>query len=229
MVAIRFGRARSATIRVSIRFCASLSAYRDAAVLFKLLDVLVAPAQPVPGLAGRFGCAAGFNAYGAEWDDRTAIEWSAHRLLRRQIAGQYAVNAASRAAGQKSQYWAKVPNGEGVHAATSTVDPAPKLAVAVIVSAIRRADTSSSLLAHYSTCSRHPSGTAPNGLKQPSRPSLAPGENEAGSDSPVPASPRLFTRPLALETWLIPRRTAPRPGPSRSSPVFTDSGTSMGG
>ena len=131
-----------------MRFCASLSAYRDAAVLFKLLDVLVAAAQPVPGLVGGFGCAAGFNAHGAERDGRTAIEWSAHCLASRQIARQYAVNMASRAAGQKSQYWAesqywaKAQTGEVVHAAASTVDPAPDWADEVIVSVIRRADTS---------------------------------------------------------------------------------------
>ena len=155
-----------------MRFCASLSAYRDAAVLFKLLDVLVAAAQPVPGLVGGFGCAAGFNAHGAERDDGTAIEWSAHCLAGRQIARQYAVNMASRAAVQKSQYWAKAQNGEVLHAATSTVDPAPDWADEVIVSAIRRADTSGSLLDHYSNCSRHQSGPSPDGPNNRSLPSL---------------------------------------------------------
>lgn len=70
-----------------MRFCASLSAYRDAAVLLKFLDVLVAAAQPVPGLVGGFGCAAGFNAHGTEKDDGTAIEWSADCLASRRIAG----------------------------------------------------------------------------------------------------------------------------------------------
>ena len=210
-------------------FCASLSAYRDAAVLFKLLDVFVAPAQSVPGLVGGVGCAAGFNAHGAERDDRTAIEWSAHRLLRRQIARQYEVNMASRAAGQTSQYWAKAPNGEVVHAATSTVDPVPNSAGEVIVSAIRRADTSRSLLGHYSTCSRRRRAQSLMDQNNRSRPSLELGEPEAGWHSPVPASPRLFTRPLALETCLIPRLTAPRLGPSRPSPAYTDSGTSTDG
>jgi hypothetical protein len=106
-VAIRSARRRCSAIHISMRFCASLSAYRGAAVLFKLLDVLVAAAQPVPGLVGGFYCAAGFNAHGADRDDGTAIEWSALSLTGRQIARQYAVKMASRAAGQKSQYRAK--------------------------------------------------------------------------------------------------------------------------
>jgi hypothetical protein len=65
---------------------------------------------------------------------------------------------ASSAAGQKSQYWAKAQNGEVVHDATSTVDPAPGRAGEAIVSPSPRADTSSSLLDHYSTCSRQQSG-----------------------------------------------------------------------
>jgi hypothetical protein len=131
-------------------------------VSFKLLDVLVAAAQLVPRLVGSFCCAAGFNAHGAERDRGTAIEWSAHCLASRQIAIQYAVKMASRTAGQKSQYWAKAQNGEVVHAAaTSTVDPAPDWAGEVIFSTIRRADTSSSILDHYSTCSRHQSGPGP--------------------------------------------------------------------
>jgi len=190
-VAIRSARGRCSTIRISMRFCASLSAYRDAAVLFKLLDVLVAAAQPVPGLVGGFGCAAGFNAHGAERDGGAAIEWSAHCLANRQIARQYAVNMASRAAGQKSQYWAKAQNGEVVHAATSTVDPAPDWADEVIVSAIRRADTSSSLLAHYSTCSRHQSARPlMDQTTAAGPPSAALGEPEPGWHSPIPASPR---------------------------------------
>jgi hypothetical protein len=59
------------------------SAYRGEAVLFKLLDVLLAAARHVPGLVGGFCCAAGFNAYGAERDGGTAIEWSAHCLASR--------------------------------------------------------------------------------------------------------------------------------------------------
>jgi hypothetical protein len=63
------------------------------------------------------------------------------------------VRTASRAAGPKSQYWAEAQNGEGVHDATSTVNPAPPdRAGEVIVSAKPRADTSSSLLDYYSTC-----------------------------------------------------------------------------
>jgi hypothetical protein len=60
--------------------CVSLSAYRGAAVLFKLLDVLVAAAQPVPRLVGGFCCAPGFNAHGAERNGGTVIEWCAHCL-----------------------------------------------------------------------------------------------------------------------------------------------------
>jgi hypothetical protein len=81
-VAIRSARRRCCTIHISMRFCASLSAYRGAAVLLKLLDVLVAAAQPVRGLVGGFCCAAGFNAHGAERERGTAIEWSAHCLAR---------------------------------------------------------------------------------------------------------------------------------------------------
>jgi hypothetical protein len=70
----------SATVPIFMRLCASLSAYRGAAVLFKLLDVSVAAAQPVPRLLGGFCCAAGFNAHGAERNGGTAIEWCAHCL-----------------------------------------------------------------------------------------------------------------------------------------------------
>jgi hypothetical protein len=127
-----------------MRFCASLSAYRGAAVLLKLLDVLVAAAQPVRGLVGGFCCAAGFNAHGADRERGTAIEWSTHCLAGRQIARRYAVTIASRGAGQKSQYWAKAQNGEVDHAATSTGRPAPPTGTReVIVSAIQRPDTSS--------------------------------------------------------------------------------------
>jgi hypothetical protein len=56
------------------------------------------------------------------------------------------VTIASRAEGQKSQYWAKAQKGEVVHDATSTVDPAPDRAGEAIVSANPRADMSSSLL-----------------------------------------------------------------------------------
>jgi hypothetical protein len=111
-----------------MRFCASLSTYREAAMLFKLLNVLVAAAQPVPGLAGGFYCAAGFNAYGAEKDRGTAIEWRALCLARWQIATKCVVKSASPAAGQKSQYWAKAQNGEVVHGAPRLlVPPAPPL------------------------------------------------------------------------------------------------------
>jgi len=159
-VAIRCARRRCSTIHISMRFCASLSAYRGAAVLFKLLDVLVAAAQPVPGLVGGFCCAARFNAHGAERDGGTAIEWCAHCLASRLIARRYAVTVASRAAGQKSQYWAKAENGEVVYHATSTVGPAPGRASEAIVSSSPRADTSSSLLDRYSNCSRHQSTVA---------------------------------------------------------------------
>ncbi len=53
---------------------------------------------------------------------------------------------ASRAAGQKSQYWAKAQKGEAAHGATSTVDFAPDWAGEAIDSASLRADTSNSLL-----------------------------------------------------------------------------------
>jgi hypothetical protein len=58
--------------------CASFSAYRGAAVLFKLFYVLVAAAQLVPRLVRGFCCAAAINAHGAQRDGGTAIEWSAH-------------------------------------------------------------------------------------------------------------------------------------------------------
>jgi hypothetical protein len=87
-----------------------LSAYRGAAVLFKFLDVLIAAAQPVPRLVGGFCCAAGFNAHGADRNGGTAIEWCAQWSASRQIARRYAVTTASRAAGQKSQYWVKTQN-----------------------------------------------------------------------------------------------------------------------
>jgi hypothetical protein len=110
-VAIRCARRRCSTIHISMRFCASLPAYRGAAMLFKLLDVLVAAAQQVARLVGGFCCVARLNAHGAERDGRTAIEWCAHCLASRSIARRYAVSVASRAAGQKSQYWT---NGEVV-------------------------------------------------------------------------------------------------------------------
>jgi hypothetical protein len=65
---------------------------------------------------------------------------------------QHAVMHVSRAARQKSQDWAEAQNGEVVHDATSTVDPAPGWAGKAIVSANPDADTSSSLLVDYSTC-----------------------------------------------------------------------------
>jgi hypothetical protein len=97
----------------------------------------------VPRLVAGFCCAAGFKAHDAESDGGTAIEWCAQCLASRSIARQYAVTTASRAVGQKSQYWAEALNGEAVHDATSTVDPAPGRAGDAIVSAIPRADTSS--------------------------------------------------------------------------------------
>jgi hypothetical protein len=124
-VAIRSARTRCCTIHISMRVCASLSAYRGAAMLLKLSDVSVAAAQPVPGLVGGFGCAAGLNAHRAERQRGTAIEWSAHCLASRPIARRYAVTIASRAEGQKSQYWAKAQTAQVVHAATSTNRPAP--------------------------------------------------------------------------------------------------------
>lgn len=63
--------------------------------------------------------------------------------------------------GQKSPYGAKAHNREGIHDAASTVDAAPHRAVKVIVSPRPRADMSSSLLDHYSTCSRCQSGPGP--------------------------------------------------------------------
>jgi hypothetical protein len=65
--------------------CVSLSAYRGAAVLFKLLDVLVAATQPVPRLVGGFCYAAGFNAHGAQRNGGTAVEWCAQCLAGRWI------------------------------------------------------------------------------------------------------------------------------------------------
>ena len=128
-VAIRSARRRRSAIRMSTRFCASLSAYRGAAVLFKVSDVLVAAAQPISGLVGGFGGPARFNAHGAERDDGAAVKWCARCLAsQRHIARKYAVNMASPAAGQKSQYWAKPQDSEVVHAATPTlVPPAPRL------------------------------------------------------------------------------------------------------
>jgi hypothetical protein len=126
--------------------CASLSAYRGAAVSFQLLDVLVAAAQMVPRLVGGFCCAASFNAQDAERDAGTAIERCAHCWAGREIARQRAMMIASRAAGHKPQYWAKAPNGEVVHDATSTVDPAPDRPAETIVSASPPPGTSSSLL-----------------------------------------------------------------------------------
>lgn len=73
-MAIRPGRRWCSTIHMSKGFCASLSAYRSASVLFKLSDVLVAAAQLVPRLVGGFCCAASFNAHGAERDGGTAVE-----------------------------------------------------------------------------------------------------------------------------------------------------------
>ena len=147
---------------LSYRHALSLSAYRGAAVLFQFLDVLVAAAHLIPRLVGSFCCAAIFNAQGAERESRTAIEWCARWLASRESAArQHAVTTASRAAGPKSQHWAKVPNGEVVHNATSTVDPAPNRASETIVPVSPRADTSSSLLDHYSTCSRHQPGLRP--------------------------------------------------------------------
>lgn len=76
-VASRSARRRCFTTHISMRFCASLSAYRGAAVLLKFLDVLVAAAQPVPRLVGGFCYAAGFNAHGADRNGGTAVEWCA--------------------------------------------------------------------------------------------------------------------------------------------------------
>ena len=91
---------RSARRRCStIHMCASLSAYRGAAALFKLSDVSVAAAQQVPRLVGGFCWEASFNAHGAERDDGTALEWCARCLASRQTAGQDAVTMASRAVG----------------------------------------------------------------------------------------------------------------------------------
>jgi hypothetical protein len=71
----------SSTIPTSMGLCASLSAHRGAAVLFKLLDVSIAAAQPVRRLVGGFCCAASFNAHGAErWNrDRVVRSLSGHR------------------------------------------------------------------------------------------------------------------------------------------------------
>lgn len=82
-VASRSARSRCSTIHISMRFCASLSAYRGAAVLFKFFDVLVAAAQLIPRLVGGFCCAASFNAHGAERDGGTAVEWCAHCVASR--------------------------------------------------------------------------------------------------------------------------------------------------
>ena len=64
----------------------SLSAQGGAAVLFKLLDVLVAAAQAVPGLVGGFSRAAGFDAHTAEKNDGTEIDWCAGSLTNGRIA-----------------------------------------------------------------------------------------------------------------------------------------------
>jgi hypothetical protein len=63
-----------------------LSAQGGAAVLFKLLDVLVAAAQAVPGLVGGFSRAAGFDAHTAEKNDGTEIDWRAGSLTNGRIA-----------------------------------------------------------------------------------------------------------------------------------------------
>jgi hypothetical protein len=150
--AIHSGRRRCSTIHISKRFCESLSAYRSAAVLFKLSDVFVTAAQLIPRLVSGFCCATSFNAHGAERDGGTAVERCADCLTGRSTARQHAVAHASRAARQKSQHWAEAQNGGVVHGATSTVDPAPGCAGKAIVSAHPRGDTSSSLLDYYSTC-----------------------------------------------------------------------------
>jgi hypothetical protein len=83
-VARRFARGRCSTMHVPMRSCASLSAYRGTAVLFKLLDVLVTAAQQrVPRLVDGFCCAAGFKAHDTESDGGTAIEWCAQCLASR--------------------------------------------------------------------------------------------------------------------------------------------------
>ena len=120
-VASRSARRRCSTNQ--IRICASLSAYRGAAVLFKFLDVLVAAAQQLPRLVSGFCCAASFEAHGAQRDDAAAVERCTHCSASRWRARPYAVMIASRRVGQKSQYWAKVRNGEGVHDVTSIVNP----------------------------------------------------------------------------------------------------------
>jgi hypothetical protein len=166
-VAIRSARTRCCTIRISMRFCASLSAYRGAAVLLKLLDVLVAAAQPVPGLVGGFCCAAGFNAHGAERDRGTPIEWSAHCLASRQIARRYAVTIASRAAGQQSQYWTKAQNRKVVHAAPRPLTPRR----AGRVSSSFQRSRGRTRVVHYSTTTRLVQATSrrpgPRWTKQP--------------------------------------------------------------
>ena len=131
------------TCALVAHICASLSAYRGAAMLFKLFDVLVAAAQQVPRLVGGFRCLASFNTHGAKRDGGTAVEWCAQCLASRSIARHYAVTIASRAAGQKSQYWAKAQKGEVVHDATPTIEPALDRASEAIVSASARAGTSS--------------------------------------------------------------------------------------
>jgi hypothetical protein len=97
----------------------------------------------------------------------------------------------------------------------------------IIVSATPRMNTSRRLLDHYSTCAPHQSGPAPD------RPNNGPGSlatTPAGPELGLALSdPALFQRLLAWKPCLIPRLTDPRPGPSRSSPVCTDSGTSTAG
>src|SRR5271166_6650911 len=61
------------------------------------------------------------------------------------MARRYAVTTASRAAGQKSQYWANTQNGEVVHDATSTLDP--------VRSSFQRSRVRTRVV-HYSTTTR---------------------------------------------------------------------------
>jgi hypothetical protein len=70
-------------IHISERNCASLLAYRSAAVLFKFADMFVTAAQLVPRLVSGFCCATSFNAHGAQRDGGTAVEWCAHCLASR--------------------------------------------------------------------------------------------------------------------------------------------------
>jgi hypothetical protein len=70
-------------VRAALTGFPARSAYRGEAVLFKLLDVLLAAAQQVPRLVGGFCCAAGLNAHGAVNDGGTAIGWCAHCLASR--------------------------------------------------------------------------------------------------------------------------------------------------